>query len=310
MDENMQRYLHTVALLACLCLMYACAAGKKDIPDSPTADPALLAKYNTYVNLAGSYPDDDCDWLLFASLIDVAGGVKANVPGARDAKGRWHRTVAQDCYPDRSKSTISKDMFMGLLWWLWFNERVDLAEETFEYGLDHTFVMGDGPKSRVYMSENEQYTLALIVHVLGGKDFTVWKFEPLWVGDAVDSYGAHLEVIHAALRALLGYGRDGAKEALAEHVAAQPNNPLFHAALGLYTGDQTRATELLLDERMCPSTRLPTSADRCDAWFTQRNEDEDWQPCPDEGLTHSGGDCLFALALVTGSIRNVTEGAD
>ncbi len=64
---------------------------------------------------------------------------------------------------------------------------------------------------------------------------------------------------------------------------------------------KSEALAMLLNEGFFPSDGLPTSANYCTDWLTQRDDDpKDWSPCPDEAKTHSGGEFLFAAALLLG----------
>jgi hypothetical protein len=188
-------------------------------------------------------------------------------------------------------------MVMGAMWYFMALDRVDLAEETFQYGLDHLFIMDPRDKSISYLIEDSQFTLALIVHRLGGKDFTVWRFGAPCIG-TLGGFEGHLQALTLAQRAVLDFG-DG-EACINEMVERHPSNAFFQAIKGLYTGDQSVATELLLNEAWWPADRLPTTDDRCDDWITQRDEGDDWLPCPERNKTHSGGDFLFAAALVLG----------
>lgn len=288
-------------LLSCLfflLLLGACERSKPKDTEPSTPDPRLLAKYETYVALAGSVDENDCDWLLFASLNEAGGGKAADPERARGSNGQWYRTPAQDCYPDRSGSTISRDMFLGLFWWALVHDRRDVLEQVQDYGALHGWVMGEGELSRTVLTPNIQLVLADLIREMGGKDYNPGRFEPDY--PPVTGYEAHLSAIIVGLRAVSGSGSEMGYDAARKLVSRQPRNAFFQAVLGLYTGDQTAATELLLNEAWWPADRLPTSADRCEPWLTQRDEGESWLPCPDENLTHSGGDFMIAAALALG----------
>src|SRR5690349_11473466 len=86
-----------------------------------------------YLTLAQDQRDGDgfiewknCDSLLFSGLVgafDAPGDLV--IEAARDENGAWHRRSLghQECYPHLSKSTVSRDMFVGLLWFVWKQKR-------------------------------------------------------------------------------------------------------------------------------------------------------------------------------------------
>ena len=292
------RFLLPILLLA------ACGSHHADVPTPMPPDQQLALKYDRYVALSaatqgphGWVVEDSCDALLFASLTAAATGVAIDIESARGADGEWYRNPSQTCFPDRSSSTISRDMFLGLFWYVHKFARSDLAQQVFSYGDDHHWVMGKGDLSRTFMTPNEQADLALLT----GDDHVIGHFEPV-LSDSATGFEAHLVAVDLALRVRLGKATDDGQGHAQHLVDRQPHNPLFQAVLGLYTGNQLPAVMLLLSPTYWPDDRLPTSADRCEPWLTQRDEGIDWQPCPERGLTHSGGDFLYAAALALGKL--------
>jgi hypothetical protein len=67
-------------------------------------------------------------------------------------------------------------------------------------------------------------------------------------------------------------------------------------------GNQQQAIDILLDESLFPSDRLPTARDnRCEEYLWQRDDDpKDWGPC-DSDRVHDGVDFLFA-AYIAGQL--------
>ncbi len=289
-------------LLLLLAIIVVASCGKhKDIPDAMTPNQALaakLARYTQSVQPVELTFADDSDGLLFASLTAAGTGQTFAVERWEGKPGEFFRN------PDHAKcKPTSRDMYIGLMWYMWAAKRVDLAERVFDYGLDHVFVMDARDKGTSYLLEDEQFTLALVAHRLGGKDYTVWKL-PTPCTSKLSGFEAHLQSLVIGLRALLDAG-DTVNEKCAKDLAAgQPNNAWFAAVAGLYSGDQTHTVEMLLDPRYCPDDRLPESKDRCEPWLWQRDEQpKDWEPCPNERKTHSGGDCALSMAVALGGLR-------
>lgn len=248
---------------------------------------------------AGFLSDDHCDSLLWTSLASV-GGLDADVLAAREDNGQWHRRPQMDCYPDGSKSSISRDMLLGVMWWALEFERKDVASGLISYGKAHNWFMGEGDPSRTFLTPALQATLADITKKLGGADEVILRNYPqLWTEDQ-KGFEAHLQVLHILLRGRVNDGIDDVMlKRLKEHVERNPLNPFFQFAAHLYTdGDQSEALSQLLKSSYFPDDRLPSSDDRCEEWLFQRDQDDKgWSPCG-EGRTHHGGDLVFLTKLL------------
>lgn len=292
------------------------ACGRKEKPKSSTlseeVQSKLKAKADLYLSLSPSVQDadgfiewDHCDSLLFSSLYAVGGG-KVDIPAARDSDGMWHRRSLNqpECYNEAdgaTASSISRDMLIGLLWYIWRAKRLDLANDLFDYGVSHDWIMGKGDASRIYFTPGLQATLAEIIHRLGGTDHSAYRAIPQAYSKNV-GFAAHLDILHILLRAeLVGHMDQAALDIVKYNYDRSPQNALFAYAWHRYSdADQTETVNALLNEKWFPADRLPTSSDRCESWLFQRDPGKDWEPC-DEGRTHSGGDYLFVTKLLLGS---------
>ena len=278
-------------LLPLLCL--ACAPDERPIPTPPTPAEQLKSKWELYSDLSpGGAHETDCDGLLFRSLLEAGRGRSYNVEAWRDNTGKWQRNPTWAC-----ERATSHDMIRGLLVYLWSQKRLDLLEDTWHY--DGLFVMDDRDWRISTLLPDTISTLALTIHKLGGHDH--WQrslASPCIKG--LTGFKAHLQAVNMLHRLSLGVADDKSYECIVDMTTRQPNNAFYWAIRGRYEGDQTTATSLLLNESYWPADSLPTSVERCDAWITQRDEGKDWEPCPQEGKTHSGGDFLIAAAIVLG----------
>lgn len=288
------------------------SCGKKvTSKDSGEIDDQLRSKAEIYLELsreeqgdAGFILTDKCDSLLFTGLYGAAGG-DVDITAARDSRGKWHRRPISltPCYPKHSASEISRDMFVGLLWYIWEHRRLDLAEDLLEYGEDNFWVMGKGDLSRTLFSGNLQSTLAQIIYRLGGANHFIYRNIPSEFTTTHTGFEAHLDVLHILLRGRV-FGRISADEkaVLVRQGTRVPQNPLFAYGKALYTdGDQTDTVDLLLrDLFRFPQDRLPTTHDRCEPWVLQRDPGKDWQPCDlgQPAKKHPGGDLLFVEYLL------------
>jgi hypothetical protein len=285
---------------------------EKNRPNDGFPDDYLAAKASVITSLLPTVRDEDgfvefdkCDSVHWSALTGaVAGGV--NIRAAVDDSGKLHRRPARhpECYPDDSKSENSRDAFLMVLVYALMHDDLDLVDGFFRYGRSHAWVMGEGPLSRTFFTPNMQALYAQAVEHLGGPSY-LERLQPIqWFSD-LTGYEAHLQVMSVlAYGRIHGYITEKGLEVLEASYERQPRNPLFAAAYYRFSGvEQARADAVrsLADEGLWPADRLPTSAERCEPWLNQRDSESDsWLPCPDEGRTHSGGDFLYAHAVLSG----------
>lgn len=263
-------------------------------------------KFEKYIELLPTVQDstgfidsDECDSLLFSCLVGCVPGVSMLPQAAYDSKtGMWHRRPCdKPCYPNHSKSTISRDMLLGLAWYAYCNSRLDISEQVIKYALSHCLIMGEGVLSRTLMTPGLLSTYAWISYKLGGPSRPWLRYLPSVESKKTTDYQAHLSVLHIVLRNKLT-GKDKHKDILWHHVNRQPSNPLFQYAVG----NINSAGRLLRDIVLWPENRLPTNWDRKSGWLIQRDMGDDWKPSSGEKKIHSGGDYIFVYALVNNII--------
>lgn len=264
--------------------------------------PQLKQKFDTYTSLIkqtqdsnGFIQSDKCDSLLFSGLVGSVPNVTINIDAAYDrATGTWHRrpTCCPSCYPTESKSTISRDMFIGLAWYCYYNKRLDIVEQIIKYALSHWLIMGKGEISRTLMVPGLLSTYAWISYRLGGPSRPWLRYIPQFESKIVKGFEAHLSILHIMLRNKLT-GKEACKDIIKMHAERQPNNPLFLIA----DGQRQEAIKILMDGRYWPDYRLPTEQDRSEPWLPERDYGKDWLPDKNGTKTHSGGDFIFCAAL-------------
>src|SRR5687768_2231383 len=110
-------------------------------------------KFNLYLkNLKqdkyGFVESDRCDSLLFTSLTGCVPQVEVNIGAAFDGE-LWHRRpVDKPCFDCNtgenlgSKSSISRDMLMGLAWYCYHNKRLDISEQIIKHAMSNWGLMG------------------------------------------------------------------------------------------------------------------------------------------------------------------------
>jgi len=287
-------------------VLFNLAACKKTEEPQPTKNPSQLLdeKAANYMVWSKEVRDEfgfihgHCDSLLFSSLYCDALGDQCdvNIFQAEGEPGQWFRHAKQDCFVDGqdngSKTTISRDMFLGLFQYLWKTGNGEAVKRIVEFGKvqDPKFYMGQGindfeRESRTNLRGPLTGTLFQMLFKLTGEDDDRRKNLQL-DNPAASGFEAHLAVRHIYLRALVnGAMSDLELRIVKGYRDSQPMNAFFQAVYHRYKdGDQTDAINLLLREELFPSDRLPTGGDRCEEYLFQRDYDRDeelgdWAPC-------------------------------
>jgi hypothetical protein len=276
-----------------LTLLLATCSGKENKAVPAYSDLGeVLAARDIYMELINeNYVDDfECDALLFDGLLCFSGR-DVGIEEYRGAGGDWFRTKDHGCYPDKSGSTISRDMLAGAMLCLYAERNSLYLEELHAFGEAHAWVMGSGSLDRTYFTTNFQNTLA----ELTGNDYS--EVPEFWL-DPLKDHQRHVVALNFILRGeARGKAPKEALEAIKKFYTEEPHNALFSYAFHRYTDGRQEETIALLSK--FPKNRLPTSADWCAKWLWERSsKNTDWEPCPTEQKTHSGGDFIFLARLL------------
>lgn len=302
-------------LLIIAILLVSCRPHKLSGPTGSGLD-NLRIKKDIYCELSRknlqekTYLGDKCDSLLFTSLYAaVCGEVDLSSWEDPSVPGKMYRNPERDCYPDESKSSISRDMLLGYMTYLWKQRDLTNAAEMISYGKSVTWVMGEYNDaeglSRVLMTPQ----LISLLTDIESKLSTGAALRLVGEDDAVlinTGFRAHLDVLRIVLS---GSVRSGISEIERLILKGQSErvreNALFQAAYARYNGgDQTNAVLLLMDENRFPVGKLPDNhTNQCEGYVYQRDPGEDWAPCPDRELhQHDGVDFLVAASIALGDL--------
>jgi hypothetical protein len=286
-------------MLKLLFIILALSSCQKREPKKPQqVNEAVVAKAELYKRLhTGWAHGRGCDSVGFSALCRLAGGCKdVVITDAEGEPGRWYRNPEKDCYPDKSKSDISKDMFMMLFPYLYATGDKQNLREIYEYGKENGWIMGRGYISRTFMTPPMVFLLQRMI------GFSTSEIPQSSKQVEKAGFEKHLDAISLMLKGMIGEGLDPIQyEEIRQYAQKNPQNALFQALYNKYRdGNQSIAIEILKNEKYFPSDRLPTSADRCEEYLWQRDLGADWEPC-EEGKTHDGVDFLLA-AYVAGQI--------
>jgi hypothetical protein len=309
--ETIAAAILLVAMVFYVWLMSGCGRTKPHDPE-PTA--ALDQKRAVYLAQIPSVQDqhgfvdtDECDSLMHSALIGATGGVHVDVMAAEDpaVPGRFYRRPVS--YPEchaagASRSTISRDMLLGVFWYAWARRDLAMVERIWDYGKGRNWVMGEDRigGNHTIMTPVLIGTLAKLIERLGGASHSE-QGNPAFFGGC-EGYECQLAILQILLRGELWGGiSDHARGVLNAAAARQRTNPLAQFAKAAYgDGNQDETVRLMLELPRYPSNHLPTSADVCDRWPMQRDDDgSSMTPCPENNHVHSGGDWLFVAWLLT-----------
>lgn len=277
----------------------------------------LQAKFQTYSKLYEGALDaagfvEGCDGLLFTSLL-VASGLNHDIAQAESSEqpGRWYRSADHSCYPSgRSRSSISRDMLLGLSLALWQTSDGSAVNRFLLYSQKNKGVLGDAIDGEelagaATMSPGLLSLYSELDYLLNGRTSANRGYFPE-LGKGFAGFEAHLMALRLILKsALYGGLIDTDFNLIASQVSTQPQNALFQTIYHAFTdGDGSKAADILLDEKYFPSDSLPGSAQRCELYLWQRDQNsKDWQPCASENQTFPAVDFFWVYALLNNSFR-------
>lgn len=238
---------------------------------SPNADTRLETLRERYQERKASYEEitlgtqgwpsiKDCDATLWAGEVCSA-GVEVKIQNAEYQSGQIHRRPAPACFlegqPNGSASTVSNDMILGYLACLWKTQDLHALQRLADYGEANDWQMGEPADSdRVYLKPNQIGLIGRMLSRLGdNRDYR--KLQPAYFPVSKD-YEKHLQVLGILLNGEtsleLNLDIDGVMLGRLEALAEDDQDALMQAAYGRYTGDQSKALDLLLaDETPIPS---------------------------------------------------------
>jgi len=289
--------------------------GKKEKPIEPvSASEQLREKFEIYkrsdflkaanaANEKSTWLFKSCDATLFEGLRSIyQNGV--NLMQARLNEGVWLRRSKGlgNCYEQRdrlgrrlSRSQISRDMLLGVAWWIYKNDRPDLAQEIVDYADSNGDVMGPGAPTRTGIGVVLKATFLKLA-----KMDRADSHYPVAVTGFESGFERHLAAWHLMLRSEIEGGlASGYHWWIEKQVKQQPQNPLFRMMKARFiTGDYDPAAESLLNETYFPASRVPGTREFCDEWIIQRDMGDNWRPCVSKNKEWTGAAWLSVASWV------------
>lgn len=144
--------------------------------------------------------------------------------------GYIQRRPRKSCYPGDSRSTVSNDMFMGLMWGAYGSGNTDLLERIWHYGEHHDWVMGQpwpGGVGEVLMKPH----MILLLGKLTGRDPKI----PPVLTPVKEDYARHIQTLWILLYGQVSHQiTSQMSDYLLDHHKADRNDCLFLLANELY----------------------------------------------------------------------------
>jgi hypothetical protein len=210
---------------------------------------------------------DDCDLALWAGLA-CSIGMPVKIELLEYSPGEIHRRPFKACWNETegdvgSKSTISKDMISGYSACLWARKDLQGLQRLADYGEKNDWIMGKPSEllSRVLLSGNGIGLIGRAIYSLSsGSDDRYYRRIGFLFPKVEADFERHIQTHGILLQDSVddSYNltsiNDEMLDRLIENAELEPSNSLFAAALGRFTGDQSKAISLLLDPKTpCPS---------------------------------------------------------
>jgi len=265
-----------------LCILISCGQVEKAEPQDATLDDVrftlneLKEEAINYTNQDTGWLANGCDGMLWNGKYAAAadrGDIRAS---ESDISGRFSRTPLKKCWDKKdngAKSTWSRDMALGFIYWAYRTNNLSVLQDHADYGVANQWKMGDPLGDfRVVYTPQMIGLLYKAIYALGGKANHNRLWPTSWTSGLVD-YESHLQVLNIALqgeiaerlkeadamprqpltmetRTTLTAGElslsvsDTMFKRLEEHVIREPNNAFFQAIYSKYTGNYTDAINL------------------------------------------------------------------
>jgi hypothetical protein len=200
---------------------------------------------------------------------------------------------------------MSRDMLVGLLVYATFRSS-HLAWQILNSIKKQNYVMGVGDPSRLIMMPGLERSFAK----LASANSTIIKSHQPWNGK-LKGYAVKLELLHIMCLGKIDGGiTESALACLKKYSDSSKDDILALLLYSFYSGDQSafkQATSLLLDEKLFPKNRLPTSKDRSVDWFWNAQNPNDAAPSDNDEISeHPGMDFLFYMWVLK-YVLNITE---
>ncbi len=227
-------------ILFVVMMTLACSHDEDEVSAYQPSPAVAVARDEALARLPPGWPSGlDCDGLLWSGLARAA-GANVDLLAARTSEGVWWRRQVVDgnCYPDGSQSSISRDMFVGLLAGLVEAGDTQTVRETIDYARAHGGKMGEGAAARIFWTQN---IYGIYERAIGVNSTAVVLFP------VAEDYENHLQLIKlATYRRAAGGLPIHLRKRAGELANAFPGDALAQAVYCYIEGDLCEEAERLV----------------------------------------------------------------
>ena len=245
-------------LLVFFVFLFACGScgskSEKKTKPSPISQ-AASDKGEFYCSkLTDAVFKERCDKITFKAM--VAANCPQDLSGF-EKDGRWERDEVQ-CYPDNSKSSISRDGMISVLHYVWTTKDAKLLQRLINYGEAHDWIMGDGPRDLT-----DATILTPMIYFIQGKlknDSTALLDYLPTTEDIAQSFKGHVIANYIWLQARVRGNINAVEAAILNKLwEASMEDPMYTALMHRFVdGNQADTFSLLLNRPEFPNDSLPT----------------------------------------------------
>ncbi len=260
----MKKFIAQFAILS----LIGCGHKKAEAPAIPTStqsvllatkQAAWLAELRLLSDQKTGWPSiDDCDSTLWAGLARTAGAASIDLGEVEPSPGAIVRNPFKPCSPS------SRDMILGYASGRWAAGDLGALQRLANYGEAHSWFMSANAELSYIDPSNQGLLGRMIEKLSNGADKRSYRNTPFICLPLSKDYEQHLEVIDTLLDGEVDSHHMQAPrpqdipgscfDVIRNFAHKSPDDGLFAAAAGVYTGDMTPAFSLLLDDSyQCPS---------------------------------------------------------
>ena len=284
------------SLISCFVILWVVTLSSCTKPEPvPEKEPApkdevelLREQYSLYQKKSTELKDEygfryfSCDGVGFSVMAAWGFADPIDLGSVQREPGKYVRRPAiyGECYPRNSKSEMSRDHILRIVWILHRSGACREIAEINDYLESHNYTLGKGYHSRTFVNPSLYTTFKLVeVAHCGGK----------WEGKRVpyvptnspgkEAYANELAALHILLRSEVEGVTPHYRAWLDSKINSEPRNPLWRVIYWKITKERLEGALEALRGDEWPQDRLPTSREHCETWVTQRAPGNDWEPC-------------------------------
>ncbi len=241
-----------------------------------------------------------CDSLMHTGLLSTHSSIEVDIRAAEGRPGEWFRRPLdyKECFKNNeSRSTISRDMLLGVLYYAVYNKDLEILEDLVDFGTKRNWVMGSDNTGGFHTIMNTKMLslLGRSIEYLGSESKLAYL--PISFNANCEGFTCHLTALQIGLLAKINNSvSDKNLKVLKKLKNKNPNNLLYNTLYHKYADGNFSSVYKLMDKY--PLDRLPNNTDWSDDWPPQRDDDDPGLLPGAQKKQHSGGEILFIFSIL------------